>query len=178
MFANIMKQVFIAIAAVAFCARSVSVSGQIMKPAIINATGGTGTANGKHFDYSIGEMTMVSTCSGAGLIVTQGLLQTNLFPDLGLSNIRYADAIRVFPNPASTVLNIRYTAAAAGRLNCRLMDMAGRLVMDRTDQIIQGVNMEELDVSEIAAAPYMLEVSFVANGGSKSINSFKIDKLK
>ena len=52
-----------------------NVKAQSITPSVINASGYSGTISGQVFDWSIGEMTLVSTYTGSTLIVTQGLLQ-------------------------------------------------------------------------------------------------------
>jgi hypothetical protein len=173
-----MKRSFIFIIATALPAFFTGARGQSIRPAIVNATGGGGTVSGSYFDYSVGEMTLVSTFSGAGITVTQGLLQTNLFPNLGVPKPTLSHLAEVFPNPASDFVTLRYSSSLPGRLCYRLMDMGGRVVLEHRTDIYQGVTQEQICLTGIAAAPYLLAVSFSTPGGGSETASFKIDKLK
>ena len=75
----------------------------------INVSGHSATINGLKFDYSIGEMTLVTTEKNATLIVTQGLLQPNSSgsganTNPGNTNISLSDLIKVYPNPTDNIL--------------------------------------------------------------------------
>ena len=151
--------------------------GQSIKPSTFNAAGGSGTIGSTKFDWSIGEMTMVSTFTGSSVIITQGVLQNDKFPT-GVQTPSIGDHVQVFPNPANTLVKLQYTSAIQGDLSYRLMDMAGRIVINHNAKVPQGVTLEQLDISELAAATYLLEVSFKANGATEEMTSFKIEKLK
>ena len=152
--------------------------GQTIKPSILNATGGSGKIDGRYSDYSIGEMTMVSTFSTPGLIVTQGLMQTDLFPDLGIASTNDASQIEVFPNPASTIINIRFTSKADGELKYWLIDMTGKVVSSQTANVNQGTTVEQINSSGLAAASYLLQIAFSGYKQAAEISTFKIEKLK
>ena len=151
--------------------------GQSIGPSTLNSTGGSGTIGTTIFDWSIGEMTMVSTFTGSSVIVTQGVLQNNKVPD-GVGHLDITNQLQVFPNPASSIVNVRYTAAGPGKLTLRLMDITGKLITTSNTQVDQGVTSEQLSIADLAAATYMLEVSFKGNSGTQGLTSYKIEKLK
>jgi len=152
--------------------------GQSIGPSTLNATGGTAIAGGNTYDWSVGEMTMVSTFTGSTVIVTQGLLQPDSLHSSGVPSTALLQHLQVFPNPASSLLNLQMTASAAGTLSYRLMDMAGKVIITSTAKLPQGTTTQQIDISRIAAASYMLEVYYTTNGDNVETNSFKIEKLK
>jgi len=151
--------------------------GQSITPSIINAAGGGGTIGATKFDYSIGELALVSTYTSSSVVITQGVLQNNknttAVNDPGLSG-----QMAVFPNPASTIVNLEYTGSKAGTIHYRLMDILGKVIVSREATVTPGVTKEQIDIANLAAATYMLEVSFKASNGTEERTSYKIDKLK
>jgi len=156
-----------------------NVRGQSITPSILNATGGSASIGTNHIDWSIGEMTMVSTFTTSSVIVTQGILQPtdSSIATTGIAKSNVAGNLLVFPNPASTVLNLQYTSPAQGSLSYRLIDMAGKTIINHNVAIKQGVNIEQINITNLAAASYMLEVSAQTNE-TEETTSFKIEKLK
>jgi hypothetical protein len=152
------------------------VRGQSIAPSTLNATGGTGTISGNIYDWSVSEMTMISTFSGSSVVVTQGILQPDVLPS-GVASKNLAQQLQVFPNPASSFLNIRFTSAVEGKLSCQLMDLSGKVLMNRDVTVSHNVTSEQLNIASLAAATYMLEVTFETGDGQQT-TSYKIEKLK
>lgn len=153
-----------------------NVRGQSIGPSTLNASGGSGTIGSTKFDWSVGEMTMVSTFTGSSVIVTQGVLQNDISSS-SVGSISLNEHLQVFPNPASTLVNLQLNSDKEGTLQYTLLDMTGKRITDRKTAIKQGTNTEQMDISNLAAAVYMLEVSFTSASGTAS-SSYKIDKLK
>ena len=151
---------------------------QSIGPATLNATGGTTIIGGNEFDWSVGEMTMVSTFTASNLIVTQGLLQ----PSVDLTAVPGThfpvSQLQVFPNPASSVVNFQYQSQSTGTLDCRLIDMTGKVINSQNINIRQGANEGQVDLTNLACATYFLEIS-VHSGSAVAENiSYKIQKIK
>ena len=150
---------------------------QNLAPTTLNATGGSVVIGSKEFDWSVGEMTMVSTCSASSVVITQGVLQPYQLTT-GIVNATQINGLQVFPNPAATVLNIRYTSSSSGTLTCRLFDMAGRMVLTHTVDVIPGITASQLNVSDLAVAQYLLEVTVDHSEGATETNAYTIQKLQ
>ena len=149
--------------------------GQSIGPDVVNATGGSGIIDGNTYEWSVGEL-MVTTYANPLILVTQGVLQP------GASTNKVADMsvlpdVTVFPNPSSTLVNVRYGATEQGTLNCRLMDLTGKILMEQSAKITVGTATQQLDLRLLAAATYMLDVSFEGANNIVQSKSFKIQKL-
>ena len=143
-----------------------------------NATGGSVQfTNGTEYDWSIGEVALVSTFYGSKIIVTQGLLQNELSTPQKVNNTELSNHLQIFPNPANSLVNLQYTSLSAGTLGYRLMDMTGKVVISRSSEIKQGIVTEQLNVSNLANATYMLEVTFKDSNNEVAATSYKIEKL-
>ena len=154
-----------------------NVWGQSIGPSTLNAAGGTAVIGTNEFDWSVGEMTMVSTFSSSSIIVTQGVLQP-AESTVGVPNITsLTKQLKVFPNPASSVVNIEYTSAANGTLAYRLLDMNGKVVSKQKVNTTNGTTTTQINLQEVACASYMLEVTVNPDTKAESI-SYKIQKIK
>jgi hypothetical protein len=78
----------------------------------------------------------------------------------------------VSPNPAAGFTRLSITAAASGNANWRIVDNAGRVVLQNSVKLKSGANTATINVSQLAAGMYYLEVS--GNGINQKI---KLQKL-
>ena len=173
-----MKRTFILLGACVSLVGLPDARGQSIGPATLNATGGTKTIGSNVCDWSIGEMAMVSTFYGTSTIVTQGLLQNEIMIKAGVANTNLTGRLQVFPNPASATVSLQYTAAQPGALSYRLMDMGGKVILSSSSMVSQGTATEQVNIASLAAATYMLEVSFKTDNNAAETTSYKIEKLK
>jgi len=166
------KRIILFSAVVAFMVPTVR--GQSIWPSTLNATGGSATLGGNTYEYSVGEMTLVSTFVTSTVVVTQGILQ----PEGGVTAVTdhtFGEHLQVFPNPSSSYVNVQYVAAASGELTMRLLDITGKLISEDRMTVKQGINTRQIDVSNLAAATYMLQVTTDQPGEQAS---YKIQKLQ
>lgn len=144
----------------------------------LNAGSNHTTIGNHQYDYSIGEMTVVSTQKSSSLIVTQGYWQPNGKAKAGAtSNVDasdWANNINVYPNPTENFLNIETTANEAGSLEMRMMDATGKVMLRNKQVQVQGKNKNSLDLSSYAAGTYYL---IIQSTEGKEI-TFKIQKIK
>ncbi len=151
--------------------------GQIGSPFTLNAGGGWAHIGSAYVDWSVGEMTMVKTFRNSNGILTQGVLQPLRLVGSAVNDPALSKQLHVFPNPASTIVFVRYQSAGAGTLSYRLMDVVGKVIRTATENVGAGTATTSIDVSGLACATYMLEVSVSAGEGTKR-NIYKIQKNK
>jgi len=151
---------------------------QSISPSTLNAAGGTGLVGTEHIDWSAAEMALVSTdTGGTGIIVTQGVLQPAPIATGVQEQQLIFDYVQVYPNPASTILNIKCNFPAAGKMTYQLVDVAGRLMISHQADVIAGVQLQQLSVAQLTPGEYMLEVSYQSNEQQPATAVFKIQKL-
>ncbi|MDN6310296.1 MAG: T9SS type A sorting domain-containing protein [Flavobacteriaceae bacterium] len=127
----------------------------------VNTSGGSNTLSIGAFDYSIGEMTVVSTQSNANITVTQGLLQVES-SSLGISEEILSDQdLTIYPNPTTDLLYIKPSLEGSGELSIKLYDLQGRRVSERTFYLKTGLEKQKIDLSYLQEATYMLSVEFI-----------------
>ncbi len=142
---------------------------------IINSAGGSHSFSGGVHEYSIGEMTVISTDRNDDMIITQGLLQIEDV-SLGVSEEAFLiQDLSVYPNPTKGKLHIKPSLHKSGVLSLKLYDLLGRIVLDSSVYLQTGQEEQELDLSLLAEATYMLNVEF-RHGKERYFNSYKVLK--
>lgn len=148
-------------------------SGSLFAQSTLNATGGQGTIGGNTYEYSIGEMTLVSTQSGSNIVVTQGLLQPSAkFATNTEDLIISQDQLNIYPNPSSAIVNIQPQFKSGGDLQLLLLDASGKVVQKLNKVLSSGTEKQQINISNLANGNYILNVNF---GEMK--NSYKIQKI-
>ena len=75
----------------------------------------------------------------------------------------------LYPNPATDVINLRWTATSTYRASFALVDMLGRTVYETELSVQQGINEVKLNVNDLPGSVYMA----VLSNGSASV-SFRV----
>ncbi|MCW3121086.1 MAG: hypothetical protein JWQ38_578 [Flavipsychrobacter sp.] len=145
----------------------------------LNACGNTAIIGGNELEWSVGEMTMVSTFTAPGIIVTQGVLQPSNHDGLGINKYEaLSKQLEVFPNPATSVVNIRYSGSATGTFTYQLRDMSGKSIAKQTTTLTPGNNVQQVNIAALPCATYMLEVMIGSGDESTTSVPYKIQKIK
>jgi len=155
-----------------------NIHAQVIGPGTLNAAGHSTIIGSNDFEWSVGEMTMVNTLSIPGIIITQGVLQP---ADVKVDVPAYLaeqQQLSVFPNPALSAVNLQYTSAGQGVLAYRLYDMNGKLITNASADFAPGTTIQNIDLSKLANAGYVLEVTIDHSGAAPSKYSYKIEKIK
>jgi hypothetical protein len=74
-------------------------------------------------------------------------------------NIEAESGLTIFPNPVSTDLIVKYSSTIAGPMQVKVIDMAGRVISTSSFNLQLGNNSFFINVSNIAAGTYFLEVN-------------------
>ncbi|MBL7765597.1 MAG: T9SS type A sorting domain-containing protein [Chitinophagaceae bacterium] len=158
-------------------------AGTAFSQSTLNVAGHSAKINGMTFDYSIGEMTVVSTAHSGNLIVTQGLLQpigsgSGANADPGNTTMNdLADQIKVYPNPTDNILFIETLETLNADFSYQLFDATGKVVLSRTEQQKAGANKFSLDLHALAQGSYYLMIRKPGKDGNAQTYSFKIQKM-
>lgn len=70
----------------------------------------------------------------------------------------------VFPNPASTFVNVQFNSADNSNYHLQLTDLSGRLLLDKIIEGHAGLNTQQIDIKHMAKGVYML----LLNGSDSS----------
>jgi len=157
---------------------SLCIRAQGIGPSTLNASGGSGSIGSHEFDWSVGEISLVSTFTSGSVIVTQGVLQPFDAWPVEIEHTALLKQLKVFPNPAESVVNIAYTAQTEGVIAYLLMDMTGKEFQSGTILFKSGGANKQLNITSLPCASYMLEITVANEQGIKESTSYKIQKIK
>lgn len=148
----------------------------------LNVSGNSAKINGMTFDYSIGEMTLVSTGYQSNFIITQGLLQPNQSAS-GQSNSpsdinQWQNLVKVYPNPSDNLVYAEWQADKIADCSYQLFDATGKIVLKGNYQQVSGSNKIRLELQSLAAGTYYLMLRGLVAEDSQEQFSFKIQKVK
>jgi len=156
---------------------------QTVAPSVMNTAGGTFQSGYYQFEWSIGELALVGDMSGSNnvLVITNGFIQpfTQNLVKNNLNTIFADDEIKIFPNPASSYVEINFLTKQRGRIQMSFYDGAGKKIYTTSD-ISYGVGLiKRIPVSELPNEVYILHIDLDPYPGyvaKKGI--YKIVKIK
>jgi hypothetical protein len=145
---------------------SLSCFSQSITPAVTNVSGGNAKNGYYQFEWSVGEMSLTNEMtSTTNLLVTNGFLQPYLLhPWANNPNDEFtSEEIRVFPNPASSYVEINLLTRIKGKLYLSFFDAVGRKIYS-TRSSVDGVDLiKKIPVSHFAAGSYLLRIELNAD---------------
>lgn len=133
----------------------------------------TSTGNGNVYTWTFGDGNadtgaVVSNTYGAGGAYTVTLVATNncgsdtvtmTLADISLSENALSQSLKLYPNPATEVLNVSLNLEGSSEVSLRIVDMSGKQVMslsiDKEDKLMT----ESINISDLARGVYMIEVT-------------------
>jgi len=78
---------------------------------------------------------------------------------------------KLYPNPASTELNVQITSPRSEKLTLVVTDLTGKTVMQQSMNIVLGDNQQQLQIGALAGGTYMLK-AVCANGCETAVQRF------
>lgn len=154
---------------VAACFYSIIVWSQSVQPVACNSAGNSVTINGTIHEWSVGEMVLVNTATTSTFVLTQGLLQPSYNAPANPGNTNFPFSI--YPNPAGPNLFIQPGLSAGSPLQVICYDAIGRRTLIKTFQLINGTELQTLDLRMISAGTYFLNITYYSNGEPVSVTT-------
>ena len=162
---------------------SISCFSQGITPSVINVSGGSSQKGYYQFEWSVGEMSLIGemTSRPSSLVVTSGFLQPYLLNpvDNNTNNQFGTDEIKIFPNPASSYVEINLFTKQQGRLKISFYNALGQKVQT-IESIVYGVDLiEKIPVTNLSAGTYLLHIELRADANFVSKKGiYKITKVE
>lgn len=66
--------------------------------------------------------------------------------------------MKVYPNPTNGEFNVEFTVDHDGEANIKIFDISGRVVKQVQTAVAEGVSVVTLDISELTAGIYQIQV--------------------
>ena len=156
---------------------------QIVAPSVMNAGGGSAQSGYYQFEWSIGELALVGdmTSSNNSLVITNGFIQSLIqYPSRDNNNYAFGnDEIKIFPNPASSFVEINFFTRQRGRITISFYDGAGKKIYTSSDPYYGVGLIKRIPVDKLPNEVYMLRIDLVPYAGYSAKNgAFKIIKIR
>jgi len=152
---------------IALCATALLSQAQTLSPEVISTAGGKMQSSTISLDWTLGEMAVTRWNTPNGFTTEgfhQPILQITLLPEYSSPKVSIA------PNPVQSTLNVRVSEAPQKTLFAQLVDVQGRILVQRTNL---GLGNTEFNLSNLPAGTYFLQVSHLTG---KTIEAFKVVK--
>ena len=145
-------------------------AGAQLKQEVIASAGGYNVNGGLSISWTLGETIIPTFRSQDGsLILTHGFQQKLIITTVE-ENFDKLVKIKVFPNPATEVVNIQFEAPVDGEIILSLFDSQGKLV--KRDIIESTMVEKQINLQDIPAGIYFLKLT-----KGKLVNVYKVVKL-
>ncbi len=79
-------------------------------------------------------------------------------PDNNKTGIVKVGGLKVFPDPAKSIVNISFDAIVKGKAAVEIFDQSGTRVINRSLNVDKGINFGTIDISRLAAGVYIVKV--------------------
>ncbi len=142
------------------------VSIQISAQQLVSGAGGFYAKTNGSLSWSLGEPA-INTYVTSNSILTQGF-QQYVRTGTAVQTVAGKSTIEVYPNPASSYINIDVNADQVSTYQFKLYDMNGRVVKDESPN---SSSYYRINIEDIPAGVYLLEI--ISRAG---VASFKIVK--
>ncbi|UYQ93675.1 T9SS type A sorting domain-containing protein [Chitinophaga horti] len=124
---------------------------QILVRQVNSPAGGSATAGNVSFEYTIGEVAVLTLANGD--MLTEGFNQPEVIPHPGQGVNPLINAI-IFPNPAVANVKIQFDLLAAANIQMLFINSAGQVVYQEARRYAQGKILITLPVNRFAAGIY------------------------
>lgn len=141
-------------------ALSLPARSQVLVRQVVASSGGSGTASGISFEYTIGEAVVTTVTNGVDML-SQGFNQPEVIPLPGQGVNPLINAL-LFPNPAATASKLQFDLLSPASVTLLVINSAGQVMYQEIKQYGQGRVTISLPVNRFAAGIYT--VLLKANG--------------
>jgi len=87
-----------------------------------------------------------------------------------LNNFRYSQFFKLYPNPATSTVNLQFIDDKTGKLSIGIYDVNGKLVMNEELSKDQSLMTKQIGVSKLTPGMYYLEIRHA--DGTKMVRPF------
>ena len=109
--------------------------------------------------YDDGCPVLYAATNARGLWRSYSLTPSGCNISAGVKNVAtYDNGFIIYPNPASSVCNVRLTVSAPEELKIELRDITGRLLLSQANYVLSGTNNLEINISALQAGSYLISL--------------------
>jgi len=138
-----------------------------VKKSNISSGGGIVTNGTTKIIYTLGETDLQETGNGT-IHISEGFINPGLTASLGIENYTSLNNVKIFPNPASDFINIRFPEP--GNSEILLSDINGKQIAYFSDK---NVNLQKINIQNLPKGSYLL---IIKNSKLMQVKIFKLIK--
>lgn len=139
---------------------------------VIGSTGQSGVRQGLTYTYTVGEVSIV-TLSSSKRILTQGFHQPEHSKLVSIGTPDFVNwDIRVFPNPVSDVLTVRFASEKGTELTATVVDLVGKIVL--FEQLLSEPDGSSIDCRSWQSGVYFLILKDPAGRGQATTRIIRL----
>lgn len=131
-------------------------------PIIRSTTGASGASvvveegdNTYLIQQTVGQPSVIGTYNDSGYIVRQGFIQPNVFAKIKDNDVPLDLQLGVYPNPFDKQVSLVFKEDIKSKINVSVFDMSGRLIVTKSYQSDQHVDVE---LDKLPLGGYILKV--------------------
>ncbi len=143
------------------------VSAQQLSPFVVSSSGEFYSSTAGMLSFTTGEMSVVETFTSPAGILTQGFQQAF---DIGTYITENPDpqfSFGFYPNPTTGYFNLVTETEKISTLVVDIVDVFGRVILQKEIQQQSLVNVEPFDLTHVVAGMYVLAITFQENGATR-----------
>jgi hypothetical protein len=148
---------------------SLSVSAQV-KQEVIASAGGYNVNSGLSISWTLGETIIPTFKSQDGKLSLSHGFQQQLLVTAVEENLDIVVKVKIFPNPASDVINISFESPVEQEIVITLLDSQGKLV--KSDLIEPAMTEKQINLQDVPGGVYYLRMT-----KGRLVNVYKVVKL-
>lgn len=97
----------------------------------------------------------------------------NLTPITGINQIESQDSkiFKIFPNPTKDLVNIEFNCDKSQKVNCSILDVTGKEVMQYNIDAVEGINKQKIDITSLSKGSYLFYLQINKGGGISNLLS-------
>jgi hypothetical protein len=125
-----------------------------------NSAGSSNIINGQVHEYSIGELSIISTNSNNAVTVTHGLLQPTLLVEPLNSEVKAGlSSFNVYPNPTNGIIFIKSNDINVGEVALTVLDAKGATLYNH-NFVNSGNEVISVNLSTYAEGTYLIVLKY------------------
>jgi len=139
---------------------------------VIASSGKSTTVGGRSYAYTIGEP-FIFTLSANSNKITQGFHQPDLcLPVLTNDLDLNAWKLEIYPNPATSLIHIRYSSEQKGQLSAQVFDLLGRTIVQ--DFPVNNPDDTQMDCTTWQAGVYLVRLQDLRTQSSATVRIVRL----
>lgn len=77
---------------------------------------------------------------------------------VGMLDLKDNYAMKIYPNPTTGSVTIKFTASYSERIEIKVMDMNGKIILDEVKNNFKGEYAKQIEMEDLSAGVYMLQI--------------------